>query len=117
SSAEVLKMDCDRKTATLVREDYFDRDDNWGRVVVPPDTKPAAMEVGSAIETIWRGVCDSVSGTYDGLNSVTYGDQGRGAPAISIIVEQHGSRVDVTFQTGSGAGGVGSGRLTGTTVD
>lgn len=121
--AEPLQFDCDNRTVQLTKDDYFDRDNNWIRVTLPTESElqPINVQPGSNFDVMLNAACvtpsNNVSGHYDGTNYVTYKSGGQAEQKISIVVEQTGSKVSVTFQTASGGQGQGIGKLSGTTAD
>ena len=56
-------------------------------------------------------------GTYEGTNTSTYPNKGHGEQKISLVIEQMGSEVNVSFTTVGGGQGKGTGQLTGAVIE
>lgn len=54
-----------------------------------------------------------VTGNYDGMNYIGYGNKAQAEQKVSVTIQQNGSDLKVGFQTPNGASGEGTGKLTG----
>jgi hypothetical protein len=102
--------------------EYFDSQNNLLSLNAAK-VKPADVQPNSPFGLLYRILCKTappliqhVQGTYEGTNQVTYGRGGKGEQTISIIVDQNGSELNVSFLAASGGQGKGTGTLTGDTL-
>jgi hypothetical protein len=119
--ADLLQLTCtDRKIRDLKWE-HYDSKYNLTYVALPLNPMPVAAAQGSPFDLLLATICGApipkVQGTYEGTNSSTYANKGHGEQRISLVVEQIGSEVSVSFTTVGGGQGKGTGKLTGAVVE
>jgi hypothetical protein len=98
-----------------------DSEHNLVSVNAPIVADPVDVIQNSPFSLLLDVICGvqvpQVRGTYEGKTEGAYKNGGKGEMKIAIIVEQNGSDVNVTFQTGTGEQGKGTGTLTGSVVN
>jgi hypothetical protein len=113
--AQPLQLNCTDHKMQIPKFEYFDAQNHLVYVTVNMVDQPIDVKVNPFVSLLKAGC--GVSGTYEGMNEAAYKKSGaRGQQKISIIVEQNGDDVNVTFQTSNGGQGKGMGTLTGNTV-
>ena len=113
--AEPVQFDCKQTKVQIEKDDYFDQDNNWVRVVLPTSSQTLDAPQGSAFRTLLQIAC-GVTGTYEGNTSTTYKTGALGEQKMSMFVEQNGNDINVSYRTTSGGEGTGVGKLTGASV-
>jgi hypothetical protein len=121
SFAQRLKANCTDRKLSSRKVDYFDSDGNWIFVSAPSVEEVINPAPGSAFAQLLTLACGApvlnVAGTYDGINRTIYKQGTQGEQRIALIVDQAGSEVNVTFRTGLGDYGKGTGKLNGSRID
>jgi hypothetical protein len=121
SFAQALQVNCADRKLRAPKIDYFDSSGNWLYVVIPTVVESIAPTASSPFAQLVTAACGvgvlNVGGTYDGVNHTIYKHGSQGEQKISLIVEQSGNQVNVTFRTTLGDHGKGVGALTGSRVD
>ncbi len=121
SFAQRLKAYCIERKVSSPKIDYFDAAGNLLFVSAPTFEEPISPTAGSPFDQLLTLACGAgilrVAGTYDGINHTTYGNRVQGEQKISLIVDQTGDEVSVTFRTPLGEYGKGKGKLNGTRID
>jgi TIR domain len=122
SLAESLQLNCEDRTLQSRKIEYFDQQNNlvYLAPLIPVQPMDGGKE-GSPFNVLLSAICGApvpkVGGKYEGTINTTYDKGGGGEQRLSIIVEQIGSRVDVSFQTPVGEQGKGTGTLKGGTIE
>ena len=118
---EPLTIDCEHRKVQVVKDDYFDANNNWIRVTVPPTPVSFDVQSGSNFDMLLSAVCSvknlNVAGSYEGMNYTTYKTGAKGEGRASLVVEQANNKVSMTFRTASGGQGKGTGSLSGATAN
>lgn len=112
--AQSMQVNCLEKKLQSLQFGYFDRN-NILEHAAPASDQLIEFKEGSPFGMLFNVVCGapaaSVNGKYEGTNYATYKVGGKGDEKISIVVEQTGSKLQVSFQTASGGQGKGEGQL------
>jgi hypothetical protein len=120
SFAQSIQLSCAERRIRSPKLDNFDSEGNIVYVNAPLVVEPIEPKEGSPFAQLLTMTCGapvpSVGGIYEGVNKSTQKIGGQGEQRISIVVEQIGSELKVTFQTGLGEQGKGKGTLAGSRV-
>jgi hypothetical protein len=120
-TAGVLQLACADRTIRELKTENYDSKYNLAQIRVPLSRTPMPYSQGSPFDFLVSAICGAsipkVQGTYEGTNSSTYPNKGRGEQRISLVVEQMGNEVNVSFTTVGGGQGKGTGKLTGAVIE
>ena len=119
--ADILQVNCKDRTLRNVKWETYDSRSALLSAIALFQEKPFAPQQGSPYATMLNDVCGppslKVQGTYEGTNSFTLTKGRKGENKISIVVEQSGTKLNVSFVTAAGDLGKGSGTLTDNVVE
>jgi hypothetical protein len=113
--AETVQLDCKQKRVLIEKDDYFDQENNWVNVSVPTHLQPIDAPTGSNFALLLKVSC-GVTGTYEGTTNTSYKNGALSEQKMSMIVEQNGSDINVSYRTAAGGEGKGVGKLNGASV-
>jgi hypothetical protein len=120
SFAEVAQLNCKDWKVLVQKMEYFNSENNLVNLNATTGASSIDAQESSSFDLLLNVGCGTrapqVHGTYEGTNDLTTKD-GNAQQKISIVIEQNGKDVSVSFETPSGGQGRGTGALTGETVN
>jgi hypothetical protein len=108
--ADRLQLDCNERKVIFLKTNYFSATSDLLYLVEPASPEPVDIKAQTPLDQLLKITCRAdVAGSYEGMNSAIYKGVGQGEQKISIVVQQNGNDVTVSFKTADGGEGAGAG--------
>jgi hypothetical protein len=115
SSVSAPQFNCTDRKGRAWKTDNFDSQGNLVYLNLAGGPQTFEVKQGTVLSGVLSRVCaaggTNVAGIYEGTITTSYKKGGQGEQKISITVEQIGSDLNVTYQTGAGGQGKGAGKF------